>query len=86
MNKTASVRARIRPDLKRQADRVFEKLGLSTTQAITLFYKQVELRKGLPFDVAIPNRTTRRTFQATDEGRDIVLCNDVKDMLRKLGL
>ena len=51
MPKSAMVRARIRPDLKKRAERVFGRLGLSTTEAITLFYRQVELRRGLPFQV-----------------------------------
>ncbi len=62
------------------------KLGLTTTQAITLFYKQVELRNGLPFDVAIPNETTHRTLDNTDAGRNLVICEDVDDMFRKVGI
>jgi len=64
----------------------FRELGLSATQAITLFYRQVDLRKGLPFEVAIPNETTRRTLDDTDAGRDLVLCTDADDMFRKLGI
>ena len=86
MNKSATVRARIEPDLKNRAEKVFRKLGLSTTQAINLFYKQVELRNGLPFEVVIPNKTTRRTFSNTDVGKDLILCEDADDMFAKLGI
>ena len=86
MNKSAMIRARIEPGLRDKAERIFRKLGLTTTQAITLFYKQVELRKGLPFDVAIPNRTTRRTFDDTDAGRNLVICDDVDDMFQRLSI
>jgi len=85
MNKTSTVRARLEPDLKDKAEQVFRRLGLSTTQAITLFYRQVELRNGLPFDVVIPNETTRRTFSDTDSGRNLVVCENADDMFRKLG-
>ena len=85
MNKTSTVRARIEPDLKDKAEEVFRKLGLTSTQAITLFYKQVELRNGLPFDVVIPNETTLRTFDETDAGKNLVVCEDTDDMFRKLG-
>ena len=74
------------PDLKDKAEHVFRKLGLTTTQALTLFYKQVELRNGLPFDVVIPNETTRRTFTDTDSGRNLVVCEDADDMFKKLGI
>jgi len=86
MSKTETIRARIEPELKRKAERVFRKLGLTTTQAITLFYKQVELQNGLPFQVAIPKKTTYNTFDATDAGRDLVVCEDVDDMFKKLGI
>ena len=86
MNKTSTVRARIEPDLKDKAEQVFRKLGLTSTQAITLFYKQVEMRNGLPFDVVIPNETTLRTFAETDAGKNLVVCEDTDDMFRKLGI
>lgn len=86
MGKTSTIRARIEPALKGKAENIFQKLGLTTTQAITLFYKQVELKKGLPFDVAIPNKITRKTFSDTDAGRDLIICTDTDDMFEKLGL
>ena len=58
----------------------------AATQALTLFYRQVALRGGLPFDVVIPNATTRKTFEATDAGRDLVVCRDAKEMFDKLGI
>jgi len=86
MNKSSTIRARIKPDLKDKAEHIFRKLGLTTTQAITLFYKQVELRNGLPFDIAIPNETTYKTFDNTDAGRNLVVCESADDMFRKLGI
>ncbi len=86
MSKTATIRARVEPELKNKAEHVFSKLGLTTTQAITLFYKQVELRNGLPFEVAIPNITTRRTFENTDADRSLVICENADDMFSKLGI
>ena len=48
------VRARINPELKRNVEVLLSKLGLTTTQAITLFFQQMELRNGLPFPVELP--------------------------------
>ncbi len=62
MAKTAVISARIDPDLKQNAETVFKELGLSTAQAITLFYRQVDLQHGLPFRVKLPNETTERAL------------------------
>lgn len=86
MSKSAMVRARIEPELKREAEKVFDQLGLSVTQAITIFYRQVGLRKGLPFDVVVPTDTTLKTFEDTDAGRGLVVCQDADDMFEKLGI
>jgi DNA-damage-inducible protein J len=86
MSKSAMVRARLEPELKEHAEEVFLHLGLSVTQAITLFYKQVEIRQGLPFNVVIPTRETIKTFEATDADRDLVICKDAEDMFNKLGI
>ena len=86
MPKTSTVHARIEPDLKNETEELFHKLGLSVTQAITLFYKQVQMRKGLPFDVIIPNEATRRTFEDTDADRNLIVCEDADDLFNKLGV
>ncbi|MGO9255982.1 MAG: type II toxin-antitoxin system RelB/DinJ family antitoxin [Bryobacteraceae bacterium] len=63
------IHARIDPKLKESAERVFSKIGVSTTEAIRLFLKQVELHRGLPFPIAIPNaQTVAAMLQANDPG------------------
>ena len=54
--KEAVVRARVKSRLKRDAEAVFQKLGISTTEAIRMFLSQVSLRKGLPFSLSIPEK------------------------------
>jgi DNA-damage-inducible protein J len=61
--KSDVVRARIEPGLKREAERVFRDLGLTHSQAISLFYHQVTLNDGLPFDLRIPNAETRAAIE-----------------------
>ncbi len=86
MAKTATVRARIEPNLKTDVENLFKKLGLSTTEAINLFYRQVKLRKGLPFNVVIPNKTTEKVFEDTDANRNLIRCDNTDDMFSKLGI
>ena len=54
MAKSASVYARIDPNLKEQAEAILSALGIPTSNAIDMFFKQIVLRRGLPFDVRIP--------------------------------
>jgi DNA-damage-inducible protein J len=68
MAKTAYLNARIDPELKAQAEDVFSKVGLSSSQAITLFYKQVALQQGIPFDVRVPNAATAAALQEAEQG------------------
>lgn len=86
MSKSATIRARLEPELKNHAETIFRHLGLNATQAITMFYKQVELRNGLPFDVIVPTATTKRTMDATDSGQNLVICENADDMFDKLGI
>ncbi|NJN93154.1 MAG: type II toxin-antitoxin system RelB/DinJ family antitoxin [Anaerolineales bacterium] len=86
MAKSAIIRARIEPELKAEAETIFSELGLSITEAITLFYRQVKLSKGLPFEVRLPNQTTLQTFQDTDEGKNLVQSENAQEMFDKLGL
>jgi DNA-damage-inducible protein J len=63
MSKSAVVTARIDPELKTRAEYVFEQLGLTTSQAITLFLRQVDLQQGLPLTLKIPNATTQAALK-----------------------
>ena len=86
MPKTEMIRARVEPDLKKEVESIFSELGLSPSTAINLFYRQVKIRRGLPFNVVIPNETTFKTFQDTDAGKNLVNCEDAEDMFDKLGI
>ena len=54
-SKSANIMARVEPDVKKQAEEILSSLGVSTSGAITMFYKQIILRKGLPFEVVLPD-------------------------------
>lgn len=71
MPKTAMIRARVEPELKREAESLFLELGMSATEAITLFYRQVTMHRGLPFDVRVPNEETLEALRDAREGRNI---------------
>ena len=68
-HKTETLNARIEPALKSGAERILKKLGLSNAEAIRLFYTQICLNKGLPFDVRIPNKTTIAAMKEAESGK-----------------
>ena len=64
--KTKMIHARIVPKLNESAERVFTEIGISTTEAIRLFLKQVQLHQGLPFSGSIPNQETVHAMLETN--------------------
>ena len=80
MNKSAVVHARLEPQVKKRAEGIFSKLGMSPTEAIRLFYTQVSLHKGLPFSVKIPNKLTRKVLKESQAGKNIEEFDSLEDM------
>lgn len=60
--KTTTVRARLEPKLKKETELIFEELGINTTEAIRIFFKQVKLQRGLPFEMKVPNEITEEAI------------------------
>ena len=53
--KSANLYARIEPDVKEKAENILATLGIPASNAINMFYKQIILQRGLPFEVKIPS-------------------------------
>ena len=77
MSKTSMITARVDPKLKRETEKVLKDLGLTTSQAITLFFNQVTLRRALPFAVAIPNTETAKAIEDALAGIDLYKAENV---------
>ena len=56
--RSTTVRARVAPELKAQAESILEKLGIIPSQAINMLYAQIALHRGLPFESALPAATS----------------------------
>jgi len=69
--KTAAVHSRINPDIKERAEAILNQLGLSPTEAIRMFYTQIALRNGLPFEVQIPNSVTQSAMEDSRSGHKL---------------
>ncbi|MEA9772244.1 type II toxin-antitoxin system RelB/DinJ family antitoxin [Xanthomonas campestris pv. campestris] len=75
---TETIRARIDPQLKKDASVVLEAMGLSITDAIRMLLVRVAREKALPFEVRVPNATTKAAML---EARKISARFDSKEAL-----
>ncbi len=82
--RNATIRARTEEWLKEEVEGVLKELGMTPTEAINLFYNQIRLQKGLPFNVLIPNEETAQVLRDTDEGKNLVKYNTIEDMFKDL--
>ena len=78
MAKSAQIRARTDAATKREAEKVLDELGLTPSAAINMFYRQIVMRRALPFAAELPNETTAaaieeaRASEALIEGEDLL--------------
>ena len=84
MAKTAVVNARIEPKLKSEAETILRRLGLTTAQALTLFFAHVRNYRGLPFELRLPNSTTRRAIRNARKGVGVKKFRSVEEMVEEL--
>lgn len=71
--KTQMIHARIDQNLKQEAELIFSSLGINTADAIRMFFTQVTLNRGLPFEVKIPNLETREAIEDSRSKKNLSL-------------
>ena len=86
MPKTKTITVRLDPELKEDVEGILAQLGLSTSQAIVLFYRQVRLHQGLPFEVRVPNAVTRAALADARERKDLVTHESTAALFADLGV
>lgn len=100
MAKSANLYARIEPELKEQAEAILNALGIPSSNAITMFYKQIILQNGLPFEVKLPEHpldTSRMTpaqldaalekgYEDAETGRTVPMEQAFASVHRELGV
>lgn len=68
MSKATTIQARIEPELKEKADAILKKVGITASQAINALYAQIVMRKGMPFELKIPNKKTKDAMNELNQG------------------
>ena len=80
MSKTANLYVRIEPDLKEQAEQILSALGIPASNAINMFYKQIILQRGLPFDLKLPETAVLNFNNMTEKEIDSELQKGIDDV------
>lgn len=82
--KTSTIHARIEPKLKKDAEKILKEVGLSMSDAINMFLRQVSMQKGIPFDVRIPNKETQKAMREADLGIGLKRFSSVEELFKDL--
>ncbi len=84
--KDTIVRARVNTRVKQNAEDTLSKLGLTMSDAINLLLNQINLSKGLPFEVKIPNKKTQKTLRESAAGKNVKKFSSTDALFKDLGI
>ena len=84
--KNDRIQARIEPELKQAAETIFSQLGITSGEAIRMFYAQVKMRGGIPFEVTIPNQDTLDAMKESSEPNRLEEYDSFGDLRKELGV
>lgn len=66
--KNAAINVKIDPEVKAQAEAILDRIGLSTSAAVGMLFRQIIFHQGLPFEARLPNDETAKAIKAAREG------------------
>jgi DNA-damage-inducible protein J len=84
--KTSYIRARTSPGVKNEAEEILRNLGLTASDAINMFYRQIILKKGIPFDIKIPDEVDPNVIPIKNEKSKEEESDDGAKFVEKLQL
>jgi DNA-damage-inducible protein J len=81
--KTAIINARVKPQLKNEVESILSQLGITTTQAITMYFEQIKMNNGIPFSLKIPNDETIKAMKDTRSNKNMqnITLDELKENL-----
>ena len=81
---TDRIQTRIDPSLKEATEAIFAQIGLSSGEAIRLFYKQVLLHDGLPFPLKVPNEASLKALKEAQTPKALSTFESLADFKQSL--
>ena len=79
MSRTSNIYVRVEPEIKTQAEKILEKLGIPMSNAVSIFLRQVIMQNGLPFEVKIPDNKPHILSNLTEDEFNIEMLKAHKD-------
>lgn len=71
MAKTSSMHIRVEPKVKEEVEAILSKLGMTSTEAINIYLRQIILTSGIPFEIKIP-QFSNEMLEAINEAEEIM--------------
>lgn len=84
MEKSATLHSRIDKKTKDSAEKILAAIGINHSEAINLFYRQIVLRRGIPFSLEIPNEETLKAIKELESGKKVKSFKTVKKLFADL--
>ena len=85
---SATIAFRVKPEIKRRADILFSRLGMTTSTGMNVLLMQTIAHRGFPFPITleandeVPNETTRAAIDDLDANRNLSRYASVDEMLK----
>ena len=71
MSKTATIQTRVDPEVKKEAKKILKKLGITMSEAISMYLSQIAMQRGVPFELKVPKDLTARTLLESEDGKKL---------------
>ena len=84
MGKSATLHSRIDEKTKTNAEKILAIIGINHSEAINLFYRQIVLRGGIPFNLEIPNEETLEAIDELESGKKVKSFKTVNQLFAEL--
>lgn len=80
MARTANIFARVDPEVKAQAEKILDRLGIPMSNAVGMFLRQVALQRGIPFEMKLPHEMPLSYGALTKEQFDLEMKKGIDDI------
>lgn len=82
--RSATLQVRMPEELKKEANDILSALGLTASEAVNIFYSQIVLNNGIPFEIKLPNKETREAIEEARSGKKTKRFKNVDELFEDL--